>query len=74
MIDTAGLEDLYDWMIDHHVLEVEVNGMRMRIAESAFEVEQVEDDAEDEERPAAPATHDGLRAAAAAARKKPLDA
>jgi hypothetical protein len=67
------LGELHRWMIDHSVLEVEVNGVRMKLDPSVLDVDQPEVEDEDDERPAAPATHESLRAAAAAARK-PRDA
>lgn len=62
------LDELRRWMIDNSVVEVEVNGVRMKLAESAIPLEQPDDDGEDEDRPAKPATHESLRAAAAAKR------
>lgn len=72
-LDFEQLDELRRWMIDNSVLEVEVNGVHLRLAESAIPVEHPEVEGEDPaDRPATPVTFESLRAAAA--RKPSRDA
>jgi hypothetical protein len=65
MIDFDLLDELRRWMIDNSVVEVEVNGVRMKLAENAIPLEQPDIDDEDGPEPArAPATFESLRAGA----------
>lgn len=65
-MDIERLNELYLWMVEHGVLEAEVNGVRLKLAESALDDDDpptTSEDEDDEEAPP-PATHESIRLAA----------